>query len=246
MKAMIFAAGLGTRLYPLTADRPKALVEVAGVPMLKRVIDNVKAAGATTVVVNVCHFAQKIIDYLADNNNFGMEIIVSDERDMLLETGGGLLKARRILDGNEPVLLHNADICTDADLSRLRLDGAEATLLVADRDSSRRLLFDRTENRLCGWLNTSTGETRPEGTVYDPASHRPLAFQGIHLFDPALFDELAAYASGLQSPAFSITPFYLHCASRGLRITGCEIPGGYRWFDIGRPASLAAAEAAMF
>ncbi|MDE7144297.1 MAG: NTP transferase domain-containing protein, partial [Muribaculaceae bacterium] len=126
MKAMIFAAGLGTRLYPLTADRPKALVEVAGVPMLKRVIDNMKAAGATTVVVNVCHFAQKIIDYLADNNNFGMEIIVSDESDMLLETGGGLLKARRILDGNEPVLLHNADICTDADLSRLRLDGAEA------------------------------------------------------------------------------------------------------------------------
>lgn len=239
MKALIFAAGLGTRLYPLTADRPKALVEVAGKPMLRRVIENVKAAGVTNVVVNVHHFADKIIRYLEENDCFGIDITVSDERSQLLETGGGLLKARPLLDGTEPILLHNADILTDLDLTRITPQG-HATLLTAPRESSRRLLFGRTDGLLHGWLNTQTGETRPDGFVYDPAIHEPLSFQGIHLFDPSLFDELEAYASQLDTPAFSITPFYLHCAARGKRIAACTLTG-YRWFDIGRPASLAAA-----
>lgn len=244
MKAMIFAAGLGTRLYPLTADRPKALVEVAGLPMIRRVIENVKAAGITKAVVNVHHFAQKIVDYLAANDNLGIDITVSDESDLLLETGGGLLKARPLLDGDEPILLHNADICTDIDLRRISLDGAEAALLVAERNSSRRLIFDRTDGLLCGWINTDTGETRPDGVTYIPERHTLLAFQGIHLFDPALFDALAEYATLLPSPAFSITPFYLHCATRGHHIAGRCLTG-YRWFDVGRRASLDAADKAF-
>ena len=116
MKAMIYAAGLGTRLRPLTDDRPKALIEVGGKPMLQHVIENIKKAGITRAVVNVHHFAGKVIDFLDRNGNFGIDIAISDESDRLLDTGGGLLKARPLLDGDEPILLHNADILTDLDL----------------------------------------------------------------------------------------------------------------------------------
>ncbi len=243
MRALIFAAGLGTRLYPLTQSRPKALVEVGGEPMLSRVIRNLKAAGVTHAVINVHHFADMIANYLHDNANFGIDIAISYEPDAPLETGGGLLNARPLFPGDEPILLHNADIATDLDLRSLTLPhGAAATLLVSDRQSSRRLVFDRDTMSLRGWLNTDTGETRPDTFNFDPKSMVPLSFNGIHLFSPSLFPELESYSKKLGKPAFSITPFYLHCAAKGLLIKG-HTASDYTWFDIGRPESLAAANA---
>ena len=119
MKALVFAAGLGTRLRPLTDHQPKALVPVGGVPMLERVIGRLKAAGFDEITVNVHHFGQQIIDFLQAKQNFGLTIHVSDERNQLLDTGGGILKARPYLDGNEPFLVHNADIMTDIDLGAI-------------------------------------------------------------------------------------------------------------------------------
>ena len=146
MKAMIFAAGLGTRLRPLTDHMPKALVPVAGKPMLERVILRLKEAGFNEIMVNIHHFGEQIIDFLRAHDNFGTEIHISDERGMLLDTGGGIKKARPFLDGQEPFLVHNADILTDIDLAGLyrhHLESdAESTLLVSERKTSRYLLFD--------------------------------------------------------------------------------------------------------
>lgn len=227
MKAMVFAAGNGTRLRPFTLSHPKALVEVGGKSMLQRVIENLKAAGVTQIVVNVHHFAEQIEQFLVANSNFGVKIDVSDERTLLLDTGGGLLRARRFLDGTEPVLLHNADILTDMPLGEMTLRG-DATLAVSDRGSSRSLVFDGSD-RLCGWINHKTGETkgRYEG--------KPLSFNGLHLVSPQIFPALASYGQEV----FSMTPFYVDNAS-SLEIYGHDM-GGYKWFDVGKPESLEAA-----
>ena len=169
MKAMIFAAGLGTRLRPLTDNMPKALVPVAGKPMLERVILRLKEAGFNEITVNIHHFGEQIIDFLRAHDNFGTEIHISDERGMLLDTGGGIKKARPFLDGQEPFLVHNADILTDIDLAGLyrhHLESdAESTLLVSERKTSRYLLFDD-DYHLHGWINKSTGEVKPAGFDY--------------------------------------------------------------------------------
>ena len=169
---MIFAAGLGTRLKPLTDNMPKALVPLAGKTLLQWQIERLKAAGITDIVVNVHHFPDMIINYLRDNNNFGCRISVSDERDMLLETGGGLRKAKSLLLGvesresgnsNEPILICNVDILSNIDLPTL-LNAYNpdemGVVVVSERDTQRYLLFDE-ENRLCGWTNIATGEIRP-------------------------------------------------------------------------------------
>ena len=209
MKAMIFAAGLGTRLRPLTDHMPKALVPVAGKPMLERVILRLKEAGFNEITVNIHHFGEQIIDFLRTHDNFGTEIHISDERGMLLDTGGGLLKARPLLDSadGEPVLLHNADIVTDIPLDRMELGGADALLLTSERNSSRRLTFDRA-GRLTGWHNLFTGETKGNPAPAD----RQLAFGGIHLISPTLFDALEEYAPAGEP--FSLTPFYIANARR--------------------------------
>ncbi len=241
MKGMIFAAGLGTRLRPLTNDRPKALVEVAGQPMLRHVIERFKQAGITEIVVNVHHFADMIIDYIRDNNYFGVTIHVSDERDYLLDTGGAILKARRWLDGNEPFLVHNADIMTDLDLVALEREhidsGAAATLLVAPRKTSRYLLFDVNFD-LHGWTNVNTGEILPQGI--DIADLEKMAFGGIHILSPdAIYKLLSTFSTDKK---FSIIPFYVkNC--REIKIRGYLSPVSYRWVDIGRPETLAKAEA---
>lgn len=236
MKAMVFAAGEGTRLRPLTLTRPKALVEVGGRPMLARVLESLQRAGVTEAVVNVHYLADMVADYLA-RNDFGMRVTVADERGRLLETGGGLLAARRLLQGNEPILLHNADICTDLDLRRLELRG-DASLLVSDRSSSRRLIFDDDDGmRLCGWVNEGTGEVRGS------AGGARRAFNGIHLVSPDIFPALEEYARQIGSDAFSLTPFYVAMARR-LRIYGVELEG-YRWHDVGNLEKLAAADAAF-
>ena len=243
MKAMIFAAGLGTRLRPLTNDRPKALVEVAGKPMLRRVIENLIAYNFTDITINVHHFGEKIIDFVAANDSFGVDIHISDERGMLLDTGGGILKAREWLDGDEPFLVHNADILTDLDLRKFYEyhlgHGADATLLTARRSTACYLLCDA-DSRLCGWVNKSTGDTLPAGFVYTPGEYQEMAFGGIHVISPSLFESLAEYAT---EPKFSIVPFYV-AMCRKLKIMSYA-PQGYRWFDVGKPETLALASASF-
>lgn len=238
MQAMIFAAGLGTRLYPLTLTKPKALVEVGGYPMLRLVIEKMKAAGISRIVVNVHHFADMIIDYLRQNDNFGVDISISDERQLLLDTGGGLLAARNLFSEKEPILIHNADILTDFDLAgmidRHEITGADATLLTSDRASSRYLLFDN-KNRMSGWTNIKTNEVKPADL--DIAGLSRKAFGGVHIVSPAIFNSLESYRKAIRSEVFSITPFYISsCADLDLR--GYQPYSNYCWFDIGKPENL--------
>lgn len=237
MKAMIFAAGLGTRLRPLTDSIPKALVPVGDKPMLQHVLEHMRLAGIREVVVNVHHFPDMIRQFLAANGNFGLEISVSDERDCLLDTGGGLVRAIPLLDDREPVLLHNADILTDLPLPEMiefhENHMPDATLLAWDRESSRRLLFD-SGGAMKGWCNMATGEIRPSSL--DSQGLSPLAFGGIHVVSPSLFPSLEEYARR-KGPVFSITPFYVEaCQTRDIRAFTPNEP--FDWFDIGRPESL--------
>ena len=181
---MIFAAGLGTRLKPLTDHMPKALVPVAGKPMLEHVICKLKDYGFTEIVINIHHFGQQIIDFLNANQNFGLTIHISDERSLLLDTGGGINKASTFFKGNEPFLIHNVDILSDTNLKELYeyhlKSGNDATLLASKRKTVRYLLFNN-DDRLCGWVNKDTLQTKPEGFVYDPVLYREYAFSGIHV-----------------------------------------------------------------
>ncbi len=241
MKAMIFAAGLGTRLRPLTNDRPKALVEIGGKPMLERVITKLAGAGFEDITINIHHFGEKIIEFLEKNNNFGLNIHISDERDMLLDTGGGILKARQFLDGDEPFLVHNADILTDIDLNAMYQShlnsGAMATLLVKDRLTSRYFVFDD-DYRLQGWINKSTGETRPTAFKHREGM-RELAFGGIHVISPSIFEPLERHSQG--EAKFSITPFYVDECHTHI-INGYVQQRPYTWLDVGKPETLAQAE----
>lgn len=241
MKAMIFAAGLGTRLRPLTNDRPKALVEVGGKTMLERVIIKLAKAGFDDITINIHHFGEKIIEFLELNENFGLNIHISDERDMLLDTGGGILKAQPFLDGDEPFLVHNADILTDIDLNAMYQrhveSGAMATVLVKDRITSRYFVFDD-DYRLQGWINKSTGETRPAAFVHREGLNE-LAFGGIHVISPSIFEPLEEYSQGQAK--FSITPFYVDECHTHL-IKGYVQNTPYNWLDVGKPETLTQAE----
>lgn len=234
---MIFAAGIGSRLKPITDTMPKALVPVGGVPMLQRTLLRLKEAGFTDVTINIHHFGQQIIDFLQQNDNFGLDIHISDERDGLLDTGGGILKARPFLEGDEPFLVHNVDILSNIDLRQVYdshvQSGADATLLVSDRITTRKLLFDK-EMRMQGWLNHSTGEVLPEDFVWMPEQHRELAFEGIHVISPTLFKYMG---EGTQwQGKFSIIPFYLSVCKQ-LHLRGYELKD-ITWFDIGKPETL--------
>ena len=251
MKAMDFAAGLGTRLKPFTDRHPKALAEVDGHPMLGLVIEKLKSYGVTEIVVNVHHFADQIINYLRINNNFGVKIHISDETDRLLDTGGGILAAKKWLSGNELFIVHNADILTDFDLddmySYAKLNKTIATLLVADRSTKRYLLFDRLDHRMEGWTNIETGQVRPSDLILPPDSYLKRAFGGVHVLSPDIFPYLEVYASKLDAdsiPKFSIMDFYItYC--KELKIFGYEPLKEYNWHDIGKPASLEAATEAF-
>ncbi|WP_072532080.1 nucleotidyltransferase family protein [Bacteroides ilei] len=238
MKAMIFAAGLGTRLKPLTDHMPKALVPVAGKPMLEHVILKLKAAGFTELVINIHHFGEQIIGFLEANRNFGLTIHISDERDMLLDTGGGIKKARNFFSGDEPFLVHNVDILSDTDLKALYEyhlhSGNDATLLASPRKTIRYLLFDD-ENLLRGWINKDTLQTKPEGFIYRAGQYREYAFSGIHVISPSLF----RYMDRWQGK-FSIMDFYLQTC-REARLGG-YLTEQLRLIDIGKPETLAKAE----
>ena len=237
MKAMIFAAGLGTRLKPLTDHMPKALVPVAGKPMLEHVILKLIAAGCDEIVINVHHFADQIIDFVKANNNFGITIHISDETDMLLDTGGGIKKASSFF--NEPFLIHNVDILSNVDLKSLYeyhlTSGNDATLLVSPRKTVRYLLFDE-GNQLCGWVNKDTLQTKPEGFVYQPEVQKEYAFSGIHIVSPTLFNYMGENWTG----KFPIMDFYLQtCQEAKL---GGYVKDDLQLIDIGKPETLAVAE----
>jgi len=205
-QAMIFAAGLGTRLKPLTDTMPKALVPVGGQPLLWHVIMKLKTAGFERIVVNVHHFAQQIIDYLQANRNFGLDIRISDERSRLLETGGGIKKALPLFDQQSPILIHNVDILSNLDLAGDLLSSEcppDALLVVSQRQTKRYLLFDD-EQLLDGWTNVETGEVKSPYPGLDPSGLRQLAFSGIHVIWPMVFPLFQE-----MPERFSIIDFYL-------------------------------------
>jgi N-acetyl-alpha-D-muramate 1-phosphate uridylyltransferase len=236
MNAMIFAAGLGSRLQPLTQNMPKALVQVHQKPLLAYAIDNVVKAGATRVVVNVHHFSEQIAGYLSQHPVTGVEIVVSDECDLLLETGGGLLKATPLFIPHQPILVHNADVLTNCDLSLLvhhhRQTSALATLMVAERKTSRYLLFHRQTMRLAGWQNKETGQLKG---VESAEGYLPMAFSGIQIVDYKLLSMLG------EVRKFSITDGYLQLAANE-SIVGWDRWEGL-WYDIGTLEKLSEAEA---
>ena len=239
MKAMIFAAGLGPRLKPITDTLPKALVPVCGEPLLRHVILRLKDAGIDGFVVNVHHFAQKIVSYLAEND-FGVKVSVSDESGCLLETGGGILHARSLLMSPEGrFLVHNVDILSNLDIPAF-LDawrpGALATLLVSYRKTQRYLLFND-DMRLVGWTNLATGEVRSPYPGIDPSACRMLAFSGIHQMSDGIFELMESEGMGERFP---IMDFYLRVCDR-YPIYGVE-PASLELIDVGKLDTLAVAE----
>ena len=229
MKAMIFAAGLGTRLKPLTDTMPKALVPVNGEPMLKMVLDRLIAAGYDDIVINIHHFASQIRDYVAANGNFGVRISFSDESDLLRDTGGGIKFAEPLLGKEESFLVHNVDIDSNLDFGWFReqhRDDAAATLLVSSRETSRYLLFDD-GMRLVGWQNIRTGEIRsPYGNI-DPDQCTPLAFSGIHYASPSIFPLMQDFPD-----VFGIIDFYLSICRT--HIVRGVVPDGFKVRDLGK------------
>lgn len=237
MNAFIFAAGLGTRLKPLTDTMPKALVPVGGKPLLYHVIEKLKSAGIKKIVINIHHFGEMIIEYVKENNNFGIEIVFSDERQMLLETGGAIKHAVDLL-GDEPFLIHNVDILSNVDLEALIAAHTEsnsaATLLVSKRNSTRALLFNA-EGNLTAWINKTTGEVKTPYESIDIATLEEFAFSGIHIFTPRLFKYFGAYPE-----KFSIIDFYLNtCKEEKIK---AYTQTNLQLLDVGKLDSLEKAE----
>ena len=238
MKAMVLAAGLGTRLRPLTDHRPKALVEIAGRTLLEITLTRLRGFGIRDVIINVHHFADMVVDYLHGNNNFEMRIAISRE-DVLLDTGGGLKKAAwffldDLKSRDEPFILHNVDVLTTIDLKRMMefhtTQEALATLAVHDRETTRYLLFDKSL-QLCGRRSGRDG--KPE-LVRPSPQVEAFAFSGIHVISPRLLSQLN------EEGAFSIIMAYLRLAAQGLRI--CAFPANeYYWRDLGKPGNIAQA-----
>ena len=238
MKAMVFAAGLGTRLKPITDTMPKALVPVGGKPLLYHVVTKLKAAGFDDIVINVYHFADSIIDYVHGQDDFGIKVSFSEERDLLRETGGGIRHARPLLEGGS-FLVHNVDILSDLDLewflSQAR-PGALSNILVSERETQRYLLFDD-EMRMVGWTNVATGEVRSPYQGLDPGKYRKFAFDGVHLISDGIF---TIFDDDGWGERFSIMDFY---------IRECDVhpiygivPEHLRMMDIGKAGTLKDAE----
>lgn len=241
MKAMIFAAGLGTRFKPWTDHHPKALANVNGKSLLQRNIEYLQAFGINEVIVNVHHFADQLVEAVKEANGWGSKILISDERNEVLETGGGLLKAAPLL-GNEPFITINADVLTNLDLSALvRYHTAENALIsfgITNRNSTRNFLFDH-QSRLQGWVNLQTNQFRfPPGSPYSPETAldqlTPRAYSTVVVFSPAVFSLIK------QRGKFSLVDVYLDLAGE-FRIMGFDHSGD-RFVDVGKPESVAIAE----
>jgi NDP-sugar pyrophosphorylase family protein len=233
MKAMILAAGLGTRLRPLTNDRPKALVEIGGRTLLEITLTRLHSFGIHEVIINTHHFAEMILDYLKANDKFGMHIEVSRE-DVLLDTGGGLKNAAHFFEASsadEPFILHNVDVISTIDLRRMAQFHSEhkalATLAVQDRETSRYLLFDE-QHQLCGRRARQDGKTE---LVRPSAKREALAFSGIHVISPRLLSLIT------EQGIFSIINTYLRLAAQGETILAFRADD-YYWRDLGRPENV--------
>ncbi len=231
MKAMIFAAGLGTRLLETTSDKPKALVEIGGKTLLQRAIEKLRNEGVTGVVVNVHHFSGLVIDYVSAND-FGIPVYISNETDKLLDTGGGFKKAASFFNDNSPVLLYNVDILSSLNVEKVKAEhlksGALATLVVRNRSTQRYLKFN-SEQRLTGWLNKKTGEKK----IAVPGSFESsveMAFSGIHIVQPEIVDLMP------DKERFSIINLYLDLAKDHL-IKG-YFDNSDLWMDVGKPDQL--------
>jgi MurNAc alpha-1-phosphate uridylyltransferase len=240
MKAMIFAAGIGSRLQPLTESKPKALVEIAGKTLLEITIQKLILFGCDEIVINVHHFASQIISFLKEKQNFGARIYISDESDMLLDTGGGLKKASQFLENGGPFILHNVDILSDVNLQELtdiHCCGGKnilATLVVNDREASRVFLVNK-NNLLCGWQNLRTGETK----ISVPSEFlNSVSFCGIHIIDPAIFREIKLKG------VFSMVDLYLEL-SKNHNIQ-CWRNNQAKWMDVGTIENLSQAEKMFF
>jgi NDP-sugar pyrophosphorylase family protein len=232
MKAMILAAGRGTRMLPLTENTPKPLIEVQGVPLLQHTIQYLKFYGVTEIIINVHHFPEQIIDFVKKNGHFGIRIEFSFESDTLLDTGGGLYKARHFFNDNKPFILTSSDVITDLNLSELyefhKQNNPIATLAVKHRNSSRDFIFDE-NHRLCGWHNNMTGETR---LIRSVEKQIRIGFSTIHMINPVLFGLMT------ERDSFSIVDVYLRLAPE-YPILGFE-HNMSAWFECGRIENLEA------
>ena len=234
LKAIIFSAGLGTRFKPWTDSHPKALALVNGKSLLQRNIEYLQEYGVKDVVVNVHHFPEQIIEAIKKNNGWGSNIVISDETDELLETGGGLMKAKQFLDGDKPFISLNVDILTNLNLNKLMAFHQQhkpiVTFGVTNRKSSRVLLFDE-NNRLCGWKNLQTGETK---LAIDKPNLKELAYSCVVIYEPEIFSLIK------QEGKFSIMDSYLDLAAEHV-ILGYDHSGD-KLVDVGKPESVAIAE----
>jgi len=234
MKAIIFSAGLGTRFKPWTLEHPKALAMVNGKSLLQRNIEYLQQYNITDVVVNVHHFPEQIMEAVENNNGWGSNVLISDESNEVLETGGGLLKARPLLQGSDPFVSLNVDVLTDMNLTALISFQQEqqplAAFGVTKRNTSRNILLDA-DNRMCGWRNNSTGE---EKIVLPKENLQPYAYSCVVVYHPSIFEKIQ------QRGKFSVMDTYLDLAASNL-ILGFPHDGD-KWVDVGRPESVAIAE----
>ncbi|MBP5535844.1 MAG: nucleotidyltransferase family protein [Bacteroidales bacterium] len=233
MQAFILAAGLGTRLRPLTNDRPKALVTVEGRTLLEININNLIRQGASRIVVNVHHFADMIISFV-QQKSWDAEVLISDEREMLLDTGGALKHAVPLFDSNEPVLVHNVDILSDIDfgdmLAHHRESRATATLAVSERETSRLLIFN--DNQLVGWTNRTTDEYRwSKEDRRDANADKYLAYSGIGIIEPAFIAALPE-----ADHPYPVVPEFLKAAAQ--HTVAPYLHDAARWLDVGKPETL--------
>ncbi len=230
MNAMLFAAGLGTRLKPFTNDKPKALIEVNGITMLQMALKKMENAGIRKVVINVHHFSQLVVEEISRFRSDHMKVVISDESDQLLDTGGGLLKARPLFEIDSPIMLYNVDIITTANLKDFikfhKTRNALASLMIKKRSTSRHLLFND-QMELSGWENINTGE---KIITKETDHYIPYGFQGIHIIEPDIFDLIT------ESGKFPIMNLYLRLA-RERTLMGFESRDDL-WFDIGTPEKL--------
>ncbi len=228
MKAMVFAAGLGSRLGYVTKNIPKALVEINGKPMIERVILKLKSYGVSNIIINLHHYPEQIKTFIRSNNNFGLNISFSEETGQLLETGGGLIKASWFFKKNEPFFIHNVDVLSDVDLNEMlqfhHKHNPLTTLFVQQRNSSRYFLFDD-QSQLKGWTNTKTGEVIKVDNSKSELSQ--LAFNGIHIINPEIFSLMD------KTGTFSITQSYLDLAGKYAINGFCSDHANY--IDIGKP-----------
>ncbi len=236
MKALLFAAGMGTRLKSYTQDKPKAMVPLAGKPLIQHAIEHLKSFGITDVTINVFHFAEQVIEFIDQHDSFGITIHISDEREQLLDTGGGLKKAGTFLKSDEPIVIYNVDVITNLDLNAVlkyhQEQKALATLVVRSRETSRYLMFDR-NLQLAGWKNFSNGDT-VISRAKEFQEAEPFAFSGIHLVQPEILDLIT------EEGKFPIMDLYLRLAKEHL--IKAYIDQSDLWMDLGKPEQLQAAE----